>query len=148
MGSSNPTSTRSELSLFISDYCGDYFDIPDQGQGESDFHFRHRVAGVLRARGHLIEAHEVLQGGRWDSEAKGDHVVDGIVAALSIALQGASLGMNSPLGRSEAERGERALGDEFVLGRLLRHKAETPGPSPEDLRLQIELFESNRRQPP
>jgi len=68
-----PAPARSELSVFVSNYCGSYYGIEGQAEDESDFSFQRRVAGLLRARGHLIEAHEVLQGAR----ILGDEVVAG-----------------------------------------------------------------------
>jgi hypothetical protein len=122
------TTPRTELSLFISGYCGPYYGIEDQKAGECDSDFQRRVSGLLRSRGHLAEAHEVIQGGRFDSEDKGSAVLDGIMGACSIALNGSPYGANTYHLGDEAKQGESIVGDEYVAGSLIRHQQEHPGP--------------------
>lgn len=49
---------------------GEYYKI-DRRENESDHMYRSRVAGELRGRGKLIEAHEAISGRRYDDHYQG-----------------------------------------------------------------------------
>jgi len=136
---------RSDRSQFVSNYCGDYYNIADQSEGESDHDFQRRVAGLLRVRGALIESHEVMQGARYDDHSKGAGVVDGLIGSMAIALGGARYGANGLHFGDEAERGERIVADEYIAGSYLRHKNERPDPPIEMLLLGLDLARAGRR---
>lgn len=69
----------------------EYYGIDPQGAEESDPAFRERVAGALRAKGKLIEAHEAFQDARYEDS---DDVMGGIIGALAQALGGVDYGMD------------------------------------------------------
>lgn len=87
-----------------------YYGITEQAEGETDAEFRGRVAGVLRDQGHIIEAHEIFTGRRYDAE-DGQDVVTGIMGALAQAMQGVDY----------HSTGERRLGDDFAAGTLIQN---------------------------
>jgi hypothetical protein len=70
----------------IEDYVEHYgFEARRADEDEPDF--RRRIAGELRAEGRVIEAHEVLQGRRYDDPDQGSlSVIDGVAGALLSAL--------------------------------------------------------------
>lgn len=76
---------------------------------EGEHRFRERVAGALRGRGQIIEAHEVLNGRRFDDPDGGDRVMTGIAGALASAL-----GMGPPPARDPIHQ----VGDDIALGTL------------------------------
>lgn len=139
MNASDTTSKRSELSVFASGYCGDYYGIADQGEGETDSNFQRRVADTLRSRGHIIEAHEVMKGARYDDDSTGASVIEGLIGATSIALSGANYGANGLRFGSESESGHRILDDEAVAGSYLRHKQANPDPEVEAAAFLLQL---------
>lgn len=53
--------------------------------GENETSYRRALATFLRRNGHIIEAHEVASGKRWDQDK---HTALGIVGAVSKARQG------------------------------------------------------------
>ncbi len=110
----------------------EYFRLPPQGADESDYNFRHRIAGSLRDMGKLIEAHEAQQDARWDDESRGDDVTAGVMGALVQALQGVNYHV----------QGEQQVGTDIVAGLYTRHKK--PDPSPEEMLLMVELFGGRR----
>lgn len=83
-----------------------WYDIAPQEENESDSAFRNRVSGILRNSGNIIEAHEVAQDARWDSESGGDMVQKGLLGAMAMALQ------NKNYGRD----GSDLVGDEIAAG--------------------------------
>jgi len=85
-----------------------YYNIASQGEGESDFAFRSRVAGALRDQGRIIEAHEAQQDARYEDS---DTVMTGIVGALAQAMQSVNYGRT----------GARQVGDDFAAGILIRN---------------------------
>lgn len=89
-------------------YADDLDMTPLDGEGEA--RFRERVAGALRSRGQIIEAHELLAGCRFDDEEHGDRVITGIAGALAGAL-----GMGPPPRLGDPER---QLGDDIAVGTL------------------------------
>lgn len=90
------------------------FGIQQQQKGESDDAFRHRVAGELRNMGHLIEAHEVQAGKRYDD---GPDAMTGILGAVAMALAGRSYGSS----------GSGRVGDEIAAGHLVRFDISPEG---------------------
>lgn len=88
------------------------YGLPPQGPAESDYDFRHRIAGQLRDMGKLIEAHEAQQDARWDDEEKGGDVLAGVTGAMAQALTGVDYRV----------QGEQQVGCDLVAGLYLRHK--------------------------
>lgn len=80
-----------------------YYNIPPQAEGESDYDFKRRVGGVLRDMGHIVEAREAANDQRY--EAGGD-TVTGITGAVSQALQGVNYHSS----------GARQVDDDFTAG--------------------------------
>ena len=108
------------------------YKLPPQGADESDYNFRHRVAGQLRDMGKLIEAHEAQQDARWDDDSKGGDVQAGIMGAVAQALQGVDYHV----------RGEQQVGCDIAAGMYLKHKK--PDPSPEAMMLMLQMFGGGR----
>jgi len=69
----------------------EYYKITPQTEKESDYNFRHRVAGELRDMGKIIEAHEAQQDERYENS---DSVMAGVAGALAQALQGVDYGVS------------------------------------------------------
>ena len=93
----------------------DYYKIEAQRDGESDMAFRERVAGVLRDKGHIIEAHEAYQDERYESS---DNVMAGVMGAVAQAFQGVDYG----------SRGNRQIGDDIAAGIITQHPEEKLDP--------------------
>ena len=110
----------------------EYFQLAPQGVDESDYDFRHRIAGELRNMGKIIEAHEAQQNARWDDETKGGDVMAGIMGAMAQSLQGVDYHV----------RGEQQVGCDIAAGLYLKHKK--PDPSPAEMLLMVELFGGRR----
>lgn len=108
------------------------YNLPPQGAEESDYNFRHRIAGVLRDMGKLIEAHEAQQDARWDDDTKGEDVQAGIMGALAQALQGVDYHV----------KGEQQIGCDIAAGMYVKHKK--PDMSPKEALLMIQLFGGGR----
>jgi hypothetical protein len=85
------------------------FGIEAQREGESELAFRSRVAGELRQRGHIMEAHEAYQDALYDQS---DSVMVGIFGAVAQAYHGVDYGGS----------GERQIGDDIASGIV----AQTP----------------------
>lgn len=85
-------------------YADDLGMEPHDNEGEVNF--RERVAGALRGKGRIIEAHEVVVGRRYDDDPSGQ-VMHGIVGACAAAL-----GMGPPT----REHDPCQVGDERALG--------------------------------
>ena len=76
--------------MLATDYA-DYYSIASQQSGESDYEFRHRVAGKLRDMGKLIEAHEAQRDERIEQS---DDVMQGVMGAVAQALHGIDYGVS------------------------------------------------------
>lgn len=87
------------------------FKLVPQGAQECDSAFRHRVAGALRDRGHLIEAHEAQQDRRYDDPDGDVDVLAGVTGALAQAQQGIDYHV----------RGEQQVGSDIAAGALIRY---------------------------
>ena len=91
---------------------GEYYKI-DRRENESDHMYRSRVAGELRGRGKLIEAHEAISGRRYDDPYQGAlGPLTGIMGALNLALNG----------RNFSSDPERMVGDDIVAGAITRYE--------------------------
>ena len=85
--------------------------------GESDVAFRSRIAGILRSRGSIIEAHEVSSGRRYDDPEQGSMgPMVGIIGAVAQALAGHEYSPNDP---------ERQVGDDIAAGLITRNPDRT-----------------------
>ena len=69
----------------------DYYGIAPQQPEESDYDFRHRVAGKLRDMGKIIEAHEAQRDERIEQS---DDVMQGVVGAIAQVLHGIDYGVS------------------------------------------------------
>lgn len=118
----------------LDDYVS-YYGFEPQSVSETDRDFRVRIAGALRARGNVIEAHEVLQGRRYDDPDQGAlSVIDGVVGATLSALgQGPRLS-SDPQRRMEEEAmlGAVALAPPDPMGEIMA-RALALGPGGLDL---------------
>lgn len=86
---------------------GDYLGLP-QKEGETDVAFRERIAGVLRGKGQIIEAHEVRTGRRYDDPEQDEMgTMVGIIGAITQEMIGHRY---SPLDD------ERQVGDDLAVG--------------------------------
>jgi hypothetical protein len=109
----------------------EWYKIAPQAQDEADGDFRRRVAGELRAMGHVIEAHEALQNRLYaDPGDDGPTVMDGVTGALAHALHGVDWG------------DRRRVDDEAVTGAYLRLKK--PDLDPDTAMLMMQIFGGNR----
>ena len=86
--------------------------IEPQRDDEIGSAFRSRVAGVLRGRGHVIEAHEAYQNARYDQS---DDVMSGLMGVVAQALTGGDRSPNNP---------ERQIGDDIASGIIARSPKE------------------------
>lgn len=92
---------------------GSYLGLP-QEEGESDTHYRDRVAGKLRADGEIVEAHEVASGRRWDDPEQGAAgPLAGIFGAAAQALRGYDYSPSDPI---------RQIGDDIAAGVVVTHQ--------------------------
>ena len=81
-----------------------------RGKDESGVAFRSRVAGELRKRNRIIEAHEVVLGRRWDApDQKAIKPIVGIAGAIAQELNGKHFSPNDS---------ERQVGDDIAAGVL------------------------------
>lgn len=113
--------------MLATEYAG-YYGIAAQGVNESDIDFRHRVAGALRDKGNVIEAHEAQQDKRYDEDG-GDMVTSGIVGAVAMALQGKDYG----------SRGSSRVGDEIAAG-VIAQSPPKPKMSVDEVMLMVAMF--------
>lgn len=104
-----------------------HFNIPQQQEGESDLSLRSRVAGVLRAQGRIIEAHEAYHDERYENS---DKVNQGVYGALAQALSG----------RDYSQDREQKIGDDIASGFV----AKQPQPDAEMAVLAAILFGGGR----
>ena len=72
------------------DQRADWFGIPKQQDGESNQTYRDRVASAIRAKGHIIEAHEAQTNALYDDPNGG--AMTGIMGAMAQALEGRNYG--------------------------------------------------------
>ncbi|KKQ77225.1 MAG: hypothetical protein UT00_C0017G0012 [Parcubacteria group bacterium GW2011_GWA1_38_7] len=88
------------------EYAG-YYGI-GMNEGETEDAFKSRVAGTLRERGSIIEAHEAFSGKRWDAEDQGaTGPMSGILGAVAQTMQGREYSPRDP---------ERQIGDDIAAG--------------------------------
>jgi hypothetical protein len=107
--------------------CAEYYQIPGQRENESESAFCARVAGRLREMGHIVEAHEIVTGKRFD-EAGGGQVMTGLTGALAMAFQD----------RQYSHEGRRMLGDDFAAGTIAQDGR--PKMTPEMALLMVEML--------
>jgi len=94
----------------------DYLGVK-QGKDETEEAFKSRVAGVLRQKGSIIEAHEAFSGRRYDDPEQGPTgPMAGIFGAVAQAMQGREYSPNDP---------ERQIGDDIAAGVLVQ-RGEDP----------------------
>jgi len=97
------------------------FDIEPQRTDEHAQAFRERVSGILRAQGHIIEAHEALRNRLYDDDPDGD-IMEGITGALAMMMSGKHYNPRS---------GSDQVGDDIAVGSIVRDKQANPPMSPE-----------------
>lgn len=68
------------------DQRAEWFGVEKQRDGEPDGAYRSRVAGELRAKGHIIEAHEAQSNALYDDPNGG--AITGIMGAVAQAMDG------------------------------------------------------------
>ena len=77
------SNSNSELRMY-----GEYYGVA-QEKDETDKAYRSRLAGELRRRGKIIEAHEIASGRRWDDPEQGPTgPMAGIYGAIAQTMQG------------------------------------------------------------
>ncbi len=97
----------------LAENYGKYYEIPRLGC-ESDSDYRRKVAGELRTRGNLIEAHEALSGRRYDDPNQGPLVpMTGLMGAMAKTLQGIEHFPNDP---------ERQVENDVDAGIIIRNE--------------------------
>lgn len=83
-----------------------------RNQRESVSGYRSRVAGALRADGHIIEAHEALSGKLYDDPEQGPMgPMAGIIGAVAQAMRGKDYSTDP----------EQKVGDDLATGVLVQH---------------------------
>ena len=107
-----------------------YYEIGEQQEGESDMAFKGRVAGVLRDKGKLIEAHEAQQDARCEES---DAVNTGIMGALAQMMQGVDYHVS----------GEQQIGVDIAAGTVVQNPRRKM--SPKEALLAMALLEGTRR---
>ena len=90
-----------------------YYGIQEQAEGESDYDFRYRVAGVLREKGNIIEAHEAFNNERYENS---DNVMTGIMGAAAQAMQGVEY----------SKDGQHKIDDDFAAGTIVQKPKDDP----------------------
>lgn len=101
---------------------GEYYEI-ERNETESDSDYRSRVAGELRSRGKIIEAHEVYSGRRWDDPEQGSAgPLAGITGAIAQSMQSREYSPHDP---------ERQIGDDIAAGIVVN---AGPDPAEEAIR--------------
>ena len=104
----------------------EFYEIEPQREDESDYLFRHRIAGALRDMGKLIEAHEAQRDERIEDS---DDVMAGVMGAVAQAVHGIDYGIS----------GIQQVGCDIAAGELvIKPKSKM---SPEAALLSILLFE-------
>ena len=91
------------------------FGIEPQRPGEDVQAFRERVSGILRAQGHIIEAHEALRNCLYDDPE--GNVMEGVTGALAMALAGKHYNPRS---------GSDQVGDDIAVGAIVGHEQDNP----------------------
>lgn len=109
-----------------------YLSLEGQRESECDRDFRLRVAGVLRGRGQIIEAQEILTGRRFDDPSNpplGEfgNPLTGVAGAMAAALHGISFPTSN----------ETRVEDEAVMGAL---SLAPPDPAKEAIRAAFDLL--------
>ena len=94
----------------------DYYGYPPQKEDESDESFKRRIVGALRDDSHLIEAHELHRGKRWDDPDGGDDVMTGVTGAMAQIMGDFDYG----------SKGDTQIGDDIAVGTVV----ENPRPEP------------------
>ena len=110
---------------YATQYAAD-FGLAPQREDETDPQFHERIVGQLREAGHMIEAHEVQSGERFDGPS--GRALDGITGAMAMTLTG----------REFARDGYGKVGDEIAAGAIVRHRK--PDPSPDLMLAMMDLF--------
>lgn len=87
----------------------------EPGEDEGEPRFRERVAGRLRSRGQIIEAHEIIAGCRFD-DPEGEQVIVGVTGAIASALG------HGPPSRDPV----RQIGDDIAIGTIVREGRPNP----------------------
>lgn len=72
------------------------FGLPPQEPNESDSNFRHRIAGALRDKGCIVEAHEAQNNCRFDDPEGGAAVTSGLRGAMAMAMANTTYGQHGP----------------------------------------------------
>jgi hypothetical protein len=88
-----------------------YYDLPPQGEKETDLEFRGRVSNFLRDKCLIIEAHEAYQDERWENS---EDVMTGLFGAIGQALQGTNYSGNK-------------VGNDIAAGTIVRHQMSPEG---------------------
>jgi hypothetical protein len=110
-----------------SEYVGS-FGIEPQNESETSQAFKERVAGTLRDNNRIIEAHEVIQGKRYDDPEGGD-VMSGIMGAMSMAFNNVDYGSS----------GNSQIGDDIAAG-IVANAPKKKSASIEAMMLMVEMM--------
>ena len=104
-----------DMNELAKDY-GIYYKITRM-DSESDYDYRSRVAGILREKGKIIEAHEAFSGRRYDDPNQGPSgPMSGIMGAMAKALHKVEYHPGDP---------ERQIGDDIAAGVVTRFKDDS-----------------------
>lgn len=105
--------------------------IDPQAEDESDSAFRSRVAGELRKRGAIIEAHEVQQDRRYEEDMENGCgiVLDGILGAV---IQDSGI-------KDYGKTGSTRVGDDIAVG-IVAQRPEREHMSTETVMMMLALF--------
>lgn len=85
-----------------------HYKIDPQREGESDPDFQERVSGALLDAGRILEAHEVYQNERYETD---DGVMTGVIGAVAQAMQK----------RNYGSKGVKQIGDDLAAGIVAQH---------------------------
>lgn len=105
-----------------------WFGISPQGEAESNIEFRERVAGELRDKGRIIEAHEAYHNCLYDDPSGAP--MTGIIGAVAQVMQGIDYGSS----------GNRQIGDDIAAG-----VAATRPPDPDPMMMLFAVMFGGRR---
>lgn len=89
------------------------FDLPPQGDGESDKAFRERISSALRDMGFPIEAHEAYQNALYDDP----NVLTGLYGVAAQAIV-------QDYGKTDGDR----VGDDIAAGHIVRAPKQESDP--------------------
>jgi hypothetical protein len=115
--------TKEEYQNREASMLAEYYGYEAQRDTETGHAFALRVAENLRRDGHMIEAHELTQGCRWDDQGHGDAVMNGIVGAIANA-------MHRP--------GSCSIGEDIAAGVVVQNPE--PKPSLAAMLMMVELL--------